>query len=213
MSGFDLPNNYIDNPEALLRKNRSRTACSTTLPAVKPVTPVPSATITMAKSLRDYSTPVGPAINTGTRNFKLQTGLITMVQASQFCGLPSKDASAHLQHFLELCNTIVIKDVAPASIRLRLFPFSNAGKAKQWFYQSKGAIDTWDKCSAAFLVKFFPMGKTSALRGKFPTSSKLHLNPSPRHRRGSKITSRPTRTMEWKNGLCSKTFARAYAHV
>jgi hypothetical protein len=24
----------------------------------------------------------------------------------------------------------------------------------------------WDKCSMAFLMKFFPMGKTSALRGK-----------------------------------------------
>jgi len=59
MSGFDLPNNYTDNPEALLRKNRSRTASSSaTPPAVEPVTPVPSATTVMAKSLRDYSTPV-----------------------------------------------------------------------------------------------------------------------------------------------------------
>jgi hypothetical protein len=39
----------------------------------------------MAKSLRDYSTPVvtnvpvGPAVNTGTRNFELRTGLIMMV--------------------------------------------------------------------------------------------------------------------------------------
>ena len=80
--------------------------------------------------------------------------------------MPSEDASAHLQHFLELCDTIVIKDVAPASIRLRLFPFSLVGKAKQWFYQSKEAINTWDKCSVVFLVKFFQMGKTNALRGK-----------------------------------------------
>ena len=89
MSGFDLPNNYTDNLEALLWKNRSRTASSsTTPPAVPPVTPIPSATIVMAKSLRDYSTPaianmpVGPAINTGSRNFELQIGLIMMVQAS-----------------------------------------------------------------------------------------------------------------------------------
>jgi hypothetical protein len=36
----------------------------------------------------------------------------------------------HLQHFLELCDIIVIKDVAPESIRLHLFPFSLLGRVK-----------------------------------------------------------------------------------
>ena len=137
MSGFDLPNNYTNNSEALLRKSRSHIASSFATPSiVEPVTNVPSSTTAMAKSLRDYSTPavanvpVGPAVNTGARNFKLHTGLIMMVLANQFCGLPSEDASAHLQHFLELRDTIVIKDVAPGSIRLRLFPFSLVRKAK-----------------------------------------------------------------------------------
>ena len=137
MSGFDLPNNYTDNPKALLRKNWSRTASSSATPlSVEPVTPVPSATTAMAKILRDYSTPavanvpVGPSVNIGDGNFELCTGLIMMVQANQFHGLPNEVTSAHLQHFLELCDTIVIKDVAPASIRLHLFPFSLAGKAK-----------------------------------------------------------------------------------
>ena len=73
-----------------------------------------------------------------------------------------------------MCDTIVIKDVAPASIRLHLFPFSLVGRVKQWFYKEKEAVNMWDKCSAAFLVKFFPMGKTNALRGKFQTSIILH---------------------------------------
>jgi hypothetical protein len=77
MSGFDLPNNYTDNPEALLRKNMSCTTSSATLPTVELVTLVPSATTDMAKSLYNYSTPtianvpVGPAVNMGTRNFDL----------------------------------------------------------------------------------------------------------------------------------------------
>ena len=70
------------------------------------------------------------------------------------------------KHFLELCDTIVIKDIAQASIRLCLFPFSLVGKAKQWFYKEKEAVSTRDKCSTAFLEKNFPMGKTNALRGK-----------------------------------------------
>ncbi|XP_021317681.1 uncharacterized protein LOC110435904 [Sorghum bicolor] len=126
----------------------------------------------MAKSLHEYSTPVvanvpvGLAINIGTGNFELRTGLLTMVQANKLCASLSEDANAHLQNFLELCKTITIKDVAPDSVKLCLFPFSLSGKAKQWFYQSKEAVDTWNKCAAAFLIKFFPMSKTNALRGK-----------------------------------------------
>jgi hypothetical protein len=164
----------------------------------------------MAKSLRDYSSlaianvPVGPAVNTETRNCELRIGLIMMVQANQFCGLLSEDTSAHLQHFLELFDTIVIKDVAPASIRLRLFPFSLAGKAKQWSYQSKEAVDTWDKCSAMFLVKFSPWAKPVPYGKKIPTSSKLHSSPSLKRGKGSRITFGPVRITEWKIGSCSR---------
>ena len=49
-------------------------------------------------------------------------------------------------------------------IRLRLFLFSLLGRAKQWFYANKIAVDTWDKCAKPFLAKFFPTGKTNALR-------------------------------------------------
>jgi hypothetical protein len=144
----------------------------------------------MAKTLCDYSTltvanvPVGPAINTGARNFELRTGLIVMVQTNQFYGLPSEDASAHLQHFLELCNTIIIKDVVLASIRLCLFPFSLVGKVKQWFYKEKEAVSTWDKYSVVFLVKFFPMGKTNALRGKISNFQQTSLESIPEAREG-----------------------------
>jgi hypothetical protein len=47
-----------------------------------------------------------------------------------------------------------------------LFPFSFEGRAKQWFDTNKDQINTWARCSKAFLEKFFPVGKTTALRGK-----------------------------------------------
>ena len=102
-----------------------------------------------------------------------------IVQAIQFCGLPSEDASAHLQHFLELCDTIVIKDVAPASIRLHLFPFSLIGKVNQWFYKDKEAVNTCVKCSTVFHMKFFPMGKTNALRGKISNFQRTSMESIP----------------------------------
>ena len=89
-----------------------------------------------------------------------------MVQANAFCGKPHEDANAHLQHFLEVCGTFTIKGVTADAIRLRLFPFSLLGKAKQWFYANKDEAISWEKRANAFLKKFFSMGKTSALRGK-----------------------------------------------
>ena len=135
MTGFALPKNFIADPEALLRENRSRAfSSSATPPTSELVAPASTTSTAMAqKSLHEFSVPVvanvptGPVVNIGDKNFELRTRLITMVQASPFCGLPSEDANAHLQHFLELCDTIVIKDVAPDAIRLRLFPFSLVG--------------------------------------------------------------------------------------
>jgi hypothetical protein len=88
-----------------------------------------------------------------------------MVQASPFYGKANEDASTHLQQFLEICSTFVIKGVSQDAIRLRLFPFPLLGREKQWFYANKAVVDTWDKCAKAFLAKFFPTGKTNALRG------------------------------------------------
>jgi len=87
MTRFHLPENYIDNLEAILRRKRSRTvsphASLPLLPIDDLVNPASSATTAMAKTLCDYfvpndaEVPIGPAINTRARNFKLHTGLTT----------------------------------------------------------------------------------------------------------------------------------------
>jgi hypothetical protein len=124
------------------------------------------------KTLCDFCVPsvtnvaTGPNVKVGDVNFELKSSLINMVQASPFYGKPNKDANAHLQNFLELCETIVIRGIAADVIRLRLFPFSLLGKVKQWFYKDKEAVNTWNKCSTASLVKFFMLGKTKTLHGK-----------------------------------------------
>jgi hypothetical protein len=121
------------------------------------------------KTLREFSAPTtanihtGPPTDVGENGFELKPALINMVQASQFCEKTHEDASAHLQHFLEICSTFTIKGVTRDAILLHLFPFSLLRKAKQWFYTNKDKNTTWDICSTAFLAKFFPMGKTNAL--------------------------------------------------
>jgi hypothetical protein len=84
----------------------------------------------------------------------------------QNIGLLGCDINAHLQHFLEICNTFTIRGVTQDVVHLRLFPFSLLGRAKQWFYSNKEAVSTWEKCSNSFLAKFFSLGKTNALRNK-----------------------------------------------
>jgi hypothetical protein len=116
-----------------------------------------------APSVRNICT--RPTLQTDNLEFELKPSLINLVQATTFGG-KEEDATKHLQNFLEIGSTIIIKDVAQDIILLRLFPFSLEGRAKQWFYTNKEDINTWDRCSKAFLSKFFPIGKTHTLRGK-----------------------------------------------
>ena len=80
------------------------------------------------KSICDFSAPpaanvaTGPDVINGDANFELKPTLITMVQASLFCGKAHDDANAHLQHFLEICSTFTIKGVSQEAIRLCLSP-------------------------------------------------------------------------------------------
>ena len=95
------------------------------------------------RTLREFSAPTmanirtGPTVNIGVNGFELKPALINMVQASQFCEKAHEDASAHLQHFLEICSTFTIKGVTKDAILLCIFPFSLLGKVKQWFYANK----------------------------------------------------------------------------
>nr|AAX92872.1 Transposable element protein, putative [Oryza sativa Japonica Group] len=113
------------------------------------------------KTLREFIDPsadnvaIGSQINMGDVDFDLKSSLITMAQASPFCGKPNEDANAHLQQFLEICSTYTIKGISPDAVRLRLFPFSLLGRAKQWFYANRAAVNTWDKCSTLILQNFY----------------------------------------------------------
>ena len=149
MTGFSLPKNYTDNPEKLMRRAQLRVVPPLAiLPAQEPISEAPLVLEAIAKkTLREFSVPstdnvaIGPSINIGDVNFELKSSPINMVQASLFCGKPNEDANAHLQKFLELCDNVVIRDVAADVVKLRLFPFSLLGKARQWFYMEKD-IDT-----------------------------------------------------------------------
>jgi hypothetical protein len=148
MTRFDLPANYYSDPESLIRKTRSRLSS-------------PGSSGSHVREIVEDD------------SFEHKPALINMVQQSPLCGKASEDANAHLQHFLEICSTFTIRGLTQDVVHLRLFPFSLLGKAKQWFYSNKEAVSTWEKCSNAFLTKFFPLGKTNAIWNKISVFQQL----------------------------------------
>jgi hypothetical protein len=108
-------------------------------------------------------------MNVGDGSFELKPALINMVQQSPFYGKASEDANAHLQRFLDIYKTFTIRGITQDAVHFCLFPFLLLGKAKQLFYSNEKAVSTSQKCSDAFLMKFFSVGKTNALWNKIST--------------------------------------------
>ena len=141
MTSFDLLTNYVEDLEALIRRTRAKLKRVLALESEdnqqirRSLTPEFEAMTN--KSLHEFSAPTTanictrPIVNVRDNGFVLKLALISMVKANQFCRKAHEDASAHLQHFLEICSTFTIKGVTQDAILLRLFPFSLLGKAKQ----------------------------------------------------------------------------------
>ena len=183
MTSFDLPTNYVDNPEVLLKRTKAKLKKVSALELednqirqclTPEFEPMADKTLCELSALTTTNIRTGPTVNARDNGFELKPALINMVQANQYYGKAHEDASAHLQHFLEICSSFTIKGVTKDAILLCLFPFSLLGKAKQWFYANKDRNTTWDNCSTAFLAKFFPMGKTNAIHGRISSFQQQH---------------------------------------
>jgi hypothetical protein len=181
MTRFNLPVNYHSDPESLIRNSRSGLSSpGSSRTHVQEIVenfrdhhpPHKPALMAARKCINDFSAPSSANVRTGPEmsirdgSFKHKPALINSVHQSPFYGKVSEDTNAHLQHFLEICSTFTIRGVTQDAVHLCLFPFSLLEKAKQWLYSNKEAMSTWEKCSNAFLTKFFPLGKTNAVRNK-----------------------------------------------
>jgi len=100
-------------------------------------------------------------------NFELKPALISMVQQSQFGGLPMEDPNLHLSVFLQVCDALKINGASTDAIRLRVFLFSQRDKARAWLHSPPpGSITTWDELTKPFFKMFFPPSKTASLRNQ-----------------------------------------------
>ena len=110
------------------------------------------------------STPIAPPVAENTF-FEIKPALLNLVMREQFSGIGNEDAAAHLNNFVELCEMQKYKDVDGDIIKLKLFPFSLRGKAKEWLNSlTRNSIDSWTKCKDAFIGKYYPPAKIISMR-------------------------------------------------
>nr|KYP31220.1 hypothetical protein KK1_048660 [Cajanus cajan] len=95
--------------------------------------------------------------------FVLKTGLIHLLP--KFHGRAGEDPHKHLKEFHIVCSTMRPHNVPEDHIYLKAFPFSLEDLAKDWlYYLAPGSITSWDDLKRAFLEKFFPASKNTAIR-------------------------------------------------
>jgi hypothetical protein len=65
-------------------------------------------------------------------SFEVSPELLNLIAKDQFGGSASEDASMHLHDFCEIYDMQKFKNVENNIIKLKLFPFTLRGKAKNW---------------------------------------------------------------------------------
>ena len=114
----------------------------------------------------------GPNVN--ANNFELNPALISMIQAEQFGGGVSEDPNAHLEAFLDICDTIKQNGLPADAIRMRMFGFSLRSQAKEWFKSlDRSRITTWEQLCEKFLSKYFPPAKAQKIIAEISHFSQL----------------------------------------
>src|SRR4051812_12729585 len=107
-------------------------------------------------------TPIAPPATSAP--YEIKPALLNLVMKEQFSGA-GEDAALHLNNFVELCDMQKYKEVDGDIFKLKLFPFSLRGRAKEWLQSlPRNSIDSWDKCKDAFIGKYYPLAKIIQLR-------------------------------------------------
>src|ERR1041384_6034585 len=118
-------------------------------------------------------TPIAPPA-TSAPSYEIKPALLNLVMKDQFSGA-REDAALHLNNFIELCDMQQYKEVDGHIVKLKLFPFSLRGRAKEWLQSLlKNSIDSWSKCKDAFLGKYYPPAKIIQLRSNIMNFRQLY---------------------------------------
>ncbi|RDY11031.1 hypothetical protein CR513_04352, partial [Mucuna pruriens] len=88
-----------------------------------------------------------------TQTYELKSGLIHLLP--KFHGLAGEDPHKHLKEFHVVCSTMRLQGISEDYIKMKAFPFSLDGAAKDWLYLQH---------KRTFLEKFFSASRTTFIR-------------------------------------------------
>ncbi|XP_031095111.1 uncharacterized protein LOC115999397 [Ipomoea triloba] len=98
-------------------------------------------------------------------NFHVHPTILTLVQNSQYSGLPSEDPHAHITRFIRARGIYRQEGVSEEIIRLKLFPFSVIGEAARWLEsQDVHHFRSWQQLHKGFMNEFFLITKAMRIR-------------------------------------------------
>src|SRR4051812_11465401 len=104
------------------------------------------------------STPIAPPA-TSAPSYEIKPALLNLVMKDQFSGA-GEDAALHLNNFIELYDMQKYKEVDGDILKLKLFPFSLRGRAKEWLQSlPNNNIDSWSKCKDVLYGSTTPLLK------------------------------------------------------
>ena len=98
--------------------------------------------------------------------YELDPDIIAMVRGRTFSGLGIDDPYHLLLEFEELCSYLVIPSMSQETLRWKLFPFSLAEKAEQWYTHNVGnANGDWEELRDDFCLSFSSLSDEASRRG------------------------------------------------
>ncbi|RDY12844.1 hypothetical protein CR513_02308, partial [Mucuna pruriens] len=103
------------------------------------------------RTLKELAT---PDVLEPTQSYELKFGLIHLLP--KFHGLVGEDPYKHLKEF----HVGILEDYN----KMKAFPFSLDGAAKDWLYLQPVLFNTWGDMKRMFLEKFFLASKTTTIR-------------------------------------------------
>ncbi|RDX80486.1 hypothetical protein CR513_38956, partial [Mucuna pruriens] len=96
------------------------------------------------------------------QSYELKSSLIHLLP--KFHGLASEDPHKHLKELHMVYSTIRPQGILEDHIKMKVFPFSMDGVAKDWLYLQPVLFNTWGDMKRMFLEKLFLVSRTATIR-------------------------------------------------